>query len=403
MFVRRSRVFAAAVSATLTSSGTALAQVACADISGGDPIVYGAGATGTRDLVGAIAVQLENARDPLWVVYSSFGSCTGVDALTGLGPSTITGTADYWDPATGAKTTCTLPLAGETVDFATLDVRGVNCPLVNGDESLLADLVERKGPIDPVSVVVPVASTQQVISSEAFYLVYGLGQAAGIEPWTSPDPAYYQRRNEDSGTQAMVALAAGIPTNKLLGTDAGGSSTLIANLAALPDPEKAIGFATAGSADAQRASVRPLAWQAAGQDVGHWADSDASSFDKANVRRGLYEVWAAAIFYAPQGPTPGSYADPDVAVLGDYWAGISKPAGAQTIDEVAVAKKFVPSCAMHVSRDTDLGSLYAVEPAEPCDCYFDFTTTGSTSCTPCDDATPCSGSDVCRLGFCEAH
>src|SRR5689334_19053742 len=85
-----------AAAVMLAASPAAIGAVPpCDSISGGDPIIYGAGATGTRDLVGAIAVQLENAPNPVWVVYQSFGSCTGTDALTGVGPPTITGTADY--------------------------------------------------------------------------------------------------------------------------------------------------------------------------------------------------------------------------------------------------------------------------------------------------------------------
>jgi hypothetical protein len=388
--------------AAFPSAGTAAAPD-CDSISGGAPILYGAGSTGARDLIGEMAWATENANSPLYVVYQSFGSCTGTDALTGVGPANITGTADYWDPDTKARTACNLPLAGKPVQFGVLDVRATNCPLVAGDESLLDGLTELFGPVDPVSVIVPVASTQQVISAEAFYLVYGLGADAGIEPWTSNDPAYFQRRNEDSGTQTMISLAAGIPSNKYIGTDAGGGSTLIANLAALANGEQGIGIATAGSADASRTSVRNLAWQGKGQDVGYWADSDASSFDKKNVRDGQYEVWANVVFYAKDGGSPGTFADPKVKIFADYFTGSVTPPGApESMDEAATIKKLIPTCAMHVARDTDLGPIYAVTPAEPCDCYFDFTNTGATDCASCDDANPCA-SGTCRYGYCEVN
>jgi len=396
---------ALALLAALAAPGVAAADTPdCETAANGVPIIYGAGATGPRDLIGEMAFQLENGDDPVFLVYQDQGACTGPYALAGLASSTLTGTANYWDPTSGAKTACNLPLSGVSVDFAFTDVKAENCPLINYDDSLLVGLLEVQGAVDPAAVLVPVGSTQQVISAEAFYLLYGFGAAAGIAPWTKDDATYFQRRNEDSGTQLMFSLASSLPNNKYVGTDAGGGSTLVNNLAALTDPEAGIGFATAATADGHRDVVRNLAWQAPGQDVGYWPDSDATTFDKANVRSGQYAVWANVDFYAYEGSTSGSYADADVQKLGDYFAGVSQPAGvAETITEAATKKKLVPVCAMHVARDTDMGPMYASEPAEPCDCYFDYTNTGATTCTACDDSNPCSGSDVCRLGFCEAH
>lgn len=376
----------------------------CDSISNGAPIIYGAGATGPRDLIGEMAFVLENATDPVFVVYQDQGACTGPYYLAGLSSPTLTGTANFWDPSTGAKTACNLPIQGVSVDFAFTDVRAIECPLFGGDESLLTGLIELSGPVNPVSALVPAASTQQVISAEAFYLVYGLGADAGIAPWTNPDPTYLQRRNEDSGTQLMISLASGIPNSKFKGTDAGGGSTLVNNLAGLADAEAGLGFATASTFDSHRDIVHPLAWQAPGQDVGYWADFSATAFDKANVRNGLYDIWAYVDFYAYEGSSSGSFLNPDVQVLGEYFAGLSQPAGVtQSITESAVKKYLIPTCAMHVKRDTDLGPMYAWESDEPCGCYFDFKTTGANSCTACDETTPCSGTDVCRLGYCEAR
>jgi hypothetical protein len=391
--------------AAILLPGTAVAGTPnCDSISGGAPIIYGAGGTGPRDVLGAAAVQLEQSDEPIFIVYQDQGSCTGVYPLTGLSGSTITGTAYYWPVETGTKTVCNLSLSGDEVDFGMTDVNAINCPLLNGDESYLAGITEATGPIDPVNVLVPVGSTQQVISAEAFYLVYGLGAAAGIEPWTNSDPTYFQRRNDDSGTQVMISLAAGIPVDKYIGTDAGGGSALVANLAALAVPEEGIGFATAATGDGSRTSVRNLAWQGIGQNVGYWADSDATSFDKRNVRDGLYDIWDPIHLWAKSGASAGTYENSDVQTLADYFSGKNTPSGTPKImDEVAVATKVVPVCAMHATRDTTGGSIYAVEPDAPCDCYFDFSTTGATSCDSCDDSNPCSGTDVCRLGFCEAY
>ena len=132
----------------------------CADISGGAPIIYGAGATGPRDLIGEMAIVLENGSDPVYVVYQDQGACTGPYYLTGISTPTLTGSANYWDPTTGAKTACNLDVSGDAVDFAFTDVRAINCSLFGGDASYLEGLVEVTGPINPVSVLVPSASTQ---------------------------------------------------------------------------------------------------------------------------------------------------------------------------------------------------------------------------------------------------
>lgn len=376
----------------------------CDSISGGAPIIYGAGGSGPRDVVGALAVQLESGDDPVFVVYKDDGgSCSGAYALTGLADPTITGSAVYWPAETGSKTTCNLPLAGATVDFAFLDVQATNCPSIGGDASLLDGLVHVSGAADPVAVLVPVGSTQQAISSEAFYLVYGFGAAAGIEPWTNADDSYFQRRNDDSGTQAMVSLASTLPTTAYIGTDAGGGSTLVSNLSSLAEPEQGIGFATSATADAHRDVVRNLAWKQAGQDVAYYPDSDATSFDKRNVREGRYNVWANISFYAVEGSSSGSYANPDAKVLGEYFGGGSQPAGVtSTIAETVIPKGVIPMCAMHVQRDEDMGPLYAYDDPAPCDCYFDAATTGATTCETCDDSNPCS-TGTCRLGYCEAN
>ena len=179
---------------------------------------------------------------------------------------------------------------------------------------------------------------------------------------------------------------------------------MVSDLAALADPEAGIGFVSADVADSSRASVNTLAWQQTGQDVAYWPDSSATAYDKANVRDGQYFLWNPIHFYGLEGSGgPGTYDDSNVQVLLEYLSGLSQPAGTtQTITETAVKNHNIPVCAMHVARDGDLGAEYVDPPNEPCDCYFDYNTTGATSCNTCDDSTPCS-SGTCRDGFCEAY
>jgi hypothetical protein len=380
--------------------GAAWAQVACADISGGAPIVYGAGGSAQRDLVGKMSVVLQNGRDPIYAVYKDdAGACSGIDALAGLGSTSITGSAYYWDDA-GTRLTCTLPLGGEPVDFAVMGNGPLLCPLVT-DPSLVTGILDRKGPISTVNVIVPNASTQQSISAEAFYLVYGFGAGADVAPWNNPDPSYYIHRNENSFVQIYLSLATGLPVTRYYGTDAGSNANSVAYLSALPNPEQGLAFCSGDVADANRATVRTLAWQQTGQNTGVWPDSSATAFDKVNVRNGAYHLWAEVHMYGKEGSTAGTFDDPDVGTLIDYFSGVSQPAGtSQTITETAILNKNIPTCAMNVARDEDLGSVYAWDPPEPCGCFFDQAATGATTCAACDDANPCA-TGVCRFGFCE--
>lgn len=393
----------AAAVALSTETVQAADNPTCDSISGGAPIIYGAGGSAQRPLIGKAAQVLQSGTNKVFVVYKDdAGACSGINALSGAGATTITGNAKYWDGLTGAESTCTLPIAGQTVDFASMGNGPRLCPLIT-DDSLVEGIVDVEGPVSTVNVLVRSESTQQSISAEAFYLVYGLGPAADIAPWNNPAADYYIHRNQDSYVQLYLATASTLPVNSFFGVDAGSNTNSIAWLNALANPEQGISFASGEVADANRATVRTLAWQHFGQNAGYWPDASATTFDKLNVRRGNYFLWGPGHFYALEGANPGSIADPNVAVLLDYLSGRSQPAGTtKSITDVAIENRNVPQCAMEVWRDGDLAPIYGRIPDEPCGCYFEFKATGATSCATCDDANPCGGTDVCRNGYCEA-
>jgi hypothetical protein len=79
----------------------------------------------------------------------------------------------------------------------------------------------------------------------------------------------------------------------------------------------------------------------------------------------------------------------------------------QQVVNAAISAHYVPQCAMRVQRGSELGPLSLRSTAgnstfspTVCGCYFDNQTTGTTSCTPCQNGT-CTGGKVCDFGFCE--
>ena len=154
-------------------------------------------------------------------------------------------------------------------------------------------------------------------------------------------------------------------------------------------------------ADTNRDKVKTLAYQHTDQTCGYWPDSTPNSYDKKNVRTGQYYLWNPEYFEAKTSDAHTTIADPDVAKFIGYLTGKVAPPTGIVVTDVEIAAKVVPKCAMQVWRDTDFGPQYSYAPPEPCGCYFDFKTTGFTSCTSCKTTACATG--VCRNTFCEAY
>ncbi|MFM2160944.1 MAG: hypothetical protein RLZZ383_456 [Pseudomonadota bacterium] len=400
--IPRAVVACSVAAVALSLSSAAHAQVACDSISNGAPILYGAGGSAQTPLVGKAAVLFQASTDPVFIVYKDDGgACTGINALADVGPTVITGTAKYWDPTTGAQSTCTLPFAGAEVQFASMGNTALLCPLIT-DPSLVEGVTSVAGPISTVNLLVANASTQQAISAEALYFLYGFGGSAGIAPWTNPTPDSFIRRNENSYVQLYLAEATGLNAAAFYGVDATSNSKSVSLLAALAEPEAGISFASGEVADANRATVRTLAYQHSGQTAAYWPDSSATAFDKINVRNGAYYLWGPGYFYGRSGGLPGSFLDADVERFVNFFGGLYQPPGTtKTLTEAAIENKNVPQCAMNVQRDGDLGEIYAYTPEEPCGCFFDFKATGATTCDTCTSDADCGGGASCNFGYCE--
>ena len=378
--------------AFLLISGNGLAAP-CADLVPAP--IYGLGGSATKPLFAKLASKLAAATPALNVVYQAPGACVGVNGL--FGGTKITGTASHWDAA-GTEIQCTLPDAGVDVDFASSGNSATSCPGVSAIPAGFGDFL---GPVNAFTLIVPNASSQTSISSEAAYFVFGFGQQGQVAPWVDESQIY--RRDANSAAQLFIALNTGVPAEKFKGIDTKTNSGTVTGVAQSAKPEAAIGLVSGEVADANRDKVSILAYQAPGQRCGFWPDSSATSYDKKSVRDGQYAIWAPLHFFSKVG-VDKKPVNPDVAKWIGYFSGeVDAPAGVNVL-EAEIKGGTIPRCAMNVWREADIGPISKYRPDKPCGCYFDSVATGKTSCTACTTNEQCSAaSPVCRYGFCEAR
>lgn len=400
MLSTRALVSLAAGLVTAAIAGPASATPSCSSLP--NPL-YITGSSAVQNFLKAIATALAGAggNAPTFV-YASPGSCQGVDAI--FNGTKMMGTATYWD-STGTANTCQLDPAGDTADIGVSDVFFTSCAgydfPTNG--MLPTGVGEFFGPNQVENFVVPLASSQTVISAAAAYFVYGFGQNGMVTPWNNN--SFIFQRGASSGTQSMLAVGIGVPPNKWIGTTVtGGSAGMIAAVANSTSAENTIGILVAEDADSNRSTIKALALQNFGQDCAYLPDSSSTSFDKQYVRDGHYAVWGPIHFFTnvDAGGTP---TNADAADLVGYFDGsVATPTGVNLL-QIEIQQHTVPSCAMKVQRGAEDGPLTPYTSPTPCDCYFDFVATGSTTCTACTTDTDCTSASApkCRYGYCEAN
>jgi hypothetical protein len=379
--------------AALAAPDSALA-VECASLP--NP-VYGLGGSAGKPLIGKTAAALAGAGSTDTIVYQAPGACFGINGL--IAATKITGTASYW-LADGTEQSCDLPIAGADVHYANMGNTATGCP---GVAALPPDVGDFLGPVQAFTLVVPLASSQQAISSEAAYFVFGFGQTGQAAPWT--DESQIFRRDVNSAAQLFIALAAGVPSERFKGVDTKSNAGTITAVSGSPTPEAAIGLVGGEVADANRARVRILAYQHRGQSCGYWPDSTLSSFDKRNVRTGQYAIWAPQHFFAKVDGA-GAIVHPGAARYIGYFTGATPAPTGVDIAELSIAAGTVPACAMEVQRQGDFGEVSSYAPAEPCGCFFEKVATGATECAACAggaDAECPANAPHCRHGYCEVN
>ncbi len=174
--------------------------------------------------------------------------------------------------------------------------------------------------------------------------------------------------------------------------------------------------------------LRPLAFQAKGQECGYLPDSSSTAHDKINVRQGRYAIWGPEhliVNVDANGNPVGQNANTAAVqtVLNALVATSKAPAAASGdggLDDAdegtliaaisAPATGVIPQCAMQVSRTTEIGPEMSYPPPAACSCAFEMAA-GSlvaghvcTACTAANAATVCTGSTLaCHFGYCEAE
>jgi hypothetical protein len=330
----------------------------------------------------------ENAAFPVTIIYKTSGSCTNIDAIYNgtkltTNPSYVPSIAEdpAWDPSMPSPT-CVIDPAGATIDVANSALFIDACT----QAPMPAGLAAFTGPVQPYLFIVPEASTQDAITAEEAYFVFGFGAAGMAEPWT--DESFYFIRTTTKSTLLSIAANIGEVLNAV---------------ATSVEPERTIGIMGAEIYDGNRDVVNALAFRAFGQRYAYFPDSTRSSFDKKNVRDGHYTIWSPTVYIAPV-DAQGQPVNPRAKYVIDMILSkaVTPEPNFEPLDILVSGVKLVPDCAMRVQRQTEGGPLSLYDPPEPCGCYFDAQLgTPAESCTTCSSSADC-GAGVCRHGYCEA-
>jgi hypothetical protein len=411
MSKRRTIAYAAALAAAapLLASATAAACPAtppvCSSLPG--PILYMESGDTQQTLIKRLGRKLRDSpMRPMTVVYNLTGSCTLTQDMFSANKlkvnlSYIPSTAEdaAWTTKSAACT-CTPDAAGDPIGLAISALFVASCNL--GAPPMGLGVID--GPKQGYGMVVPTASDQQAIVAEEAYFTFGFGQAGMIMPWNNEMQMFI--RPATKSTLLSIAANIGVPAAKWHGVAENASTDVVNAVSTSATPEQAIGILGVDVYDANRATLKMLAYRAYQQNYAYWPDDSATAFDKRNVRDGHYTIWSPTQYVAavdannvPTDPNAKYWVD---LVLGDT------PSPATDVDGLAAvsAVGLVPDCAMKVSRTADGGPLALYSPAAPCGCFFESNTgpmpMAPASCTACMSDATCNGGH-CRHGYCEAN
>ena len=373
--------------------------------------VYIAGSSAFVNTAGFFALELAAANSPVSILYTNgTASCDGAlvmetgNALT----SGVATTATYFVPTTSStnplpfdKKSCNIP-AGTHADLGVADIFWESCP--NVLQPRPAGIKDIPGPVQAMLFIVPEGNTTTTtLSAEQAQIIWGCPNGGMQWGFTS-----VHRRDQNSGTQGIVATAIGVSAAAILGISETGSGTMITNVAGVADPLTGIGFVAADSYDGARSSVNALAFRAFRQQLAYYADSDATKHDRRNVRDGHYTVWGPEHFLVKVDGN-GNITNQKAADLISWINGtVAVPGPRTSADEyIALEAKagIIPQCAMKVKRSSDGGPMSPLTQDDRCGCFFESNTadgiTNTAECVACTSDGQCSGSKKCLHHYCE--
>ena len=382
--------------------------------------VYVAGSTASKPIWAALAQKLTGVS----IIYQAPSSCVGLNDV-------VTAVADtkpaIFEDGSAAGIACTTP---GPVTIGISDVFPSSC----GSLTVPAGFKDFQGPIQAMVIAVPNMSTESSISADAAYTVFGWGGTQyAVGPWTSWNQIFV--RSPTSGNETMIGAAIGLASSKWLSQtpDAGASQqeasatavlTALQGAGAGANASSAIGILSSDIGDTNRGTtgtndagatvggIKILAFQAADQSCGYLPDSDATHFDKINVRQGRYDIWGPLHLLTA---VDGS-GNPTSAQAATLIKNLTLDASLTTDQQQTViqsdANAFViPQCAMQVSRSAEVspvtgGGEASYQPPAGCGCYYESLKNGgnpySKYCKPCGSGCA-SPYPTCHFGFCEAQ
>jgi hypothetical protein len=368
-----------------------------------NPVYIQSGDT-QEPLLKALGQQLRASTvNPITIIYSLNGSCTNVDAMYNgtpltTNPNFVPSQADVpgWDP-TQPSPYCTIDPSGVPLDLANSNVFVSACTTVAAP----AGIGSFQGAIQPYVFVAPTASTQDAITAQTAYFVFGFGAADEVTPWDDPDFMFI--RASTKSTLVSMAFNIHVPPNDWQGTVEASSDAVVSAVATSTSPEKTIGILGAEVYDQNRPTMKALAFRTFQQNYAYYPDSTSATRDKQNLRDGHYVIWSPTVYLGPVDGT-GTLLNPLAQYVVDL---VTNQPATPTPDfdpmATVISVGLVPDCAMKVTRSEEGGDLSLYTPATPCNCYFESQVgTAPSGCVACASDATCNGGK-CRFGYCEAN
>ncbi|HEY0464891.1 MAG TPA: hypothetical protein VGC79_11805 [Polyangiaceae bacterium] len=378
--------------ALLTVSGRASAAN-CSDLPNR---VYLAAPDTQEKTIKTLARQLrDSSTKPLTLVYqTSSAPCSNVALIADGTPATtafnfVPSTADdpSWTPAQ-ASISCAPDAGGNKFDLVATDLFLATCR----SSALPATLTVTKGPVRPYVFATSLASEQRAITAEQAYFVFGFPNGGQASPWV--DEANLFIRSPTNSILRALAANIRVPENLWRGISLNSSNAVVAALSGASNPQTALGVLDAFTYDANRTTLRALAFRAWQQRHAYYPDSTFAKNDRQNVRDGHYLLWSQGSYIAVSAQANAVYVANLLA-----GASVSPAPDFEPLDAVATSGS-IPDCAMTVSRSVEGGNLSTYTPAASCACYYENWVSGASSCQACSGASPCA-SGSCRRGLCE--